>query len=80
MDRNEAHAAAQRIKEYWRARGAEVTTSVYYVPGSKTNDYGEFCIQSDLVNGLPQKRKSKTPDLPPGLPLIRRRPRTGASA
>lgn len=58
LTRAEAEAAAEKINAFWRKRGHEVNARVVKVPVSEF-DCGKatYGIRSDLVNGLPPKRK-----------------------
>ena len=46
---------ARQLREYWLARGYIVNTAVSYV-GVDKNGRAIFQIQTDMVNGLPQRR------------------------
>lgn len=44
---------ADKIKEYWKAKGYIVETTI--IPWVLPSGYTYYLIRSDLVNGLPSK-------------------------
>jgi len=60
LTRDEAERAAAKINAYWAKRGHEVNAHVVKLPvpgfdGGRST----FGIRSDLINGLPPKRKRR---------------------
>ncbi len=53
-DEIESRKLAARIREYWRSQGYDLTTSVEYLSAGRHG--GVWCIRSDLINGIPQRK------------------------
>jgi hypothetical protein len=51
-----AHRLKQRIQEYWRERGYEVSVNLVDAPFVAAMRSGRTDVRSDLRNGMPRKR------------------------
>lgn len=57
FSRDGAHALKLRIEEYWRERGYEVTVVLRDAGFHPAMRSARFDVRSDLVNGLPRRRR-----------------------
>ena len=53
--RDGAQRLAQKIKDYWKARGVDVTTSFDHMDFKPTMRSTSVHVRSDMVNGLPRQ-------------------------
>lgn len=55
LEESGAHFLARKIREFWRAKGYRVITTVRPIGGYGPNRH-DFVVRSDMVNGMPQVR------------------------
>lgn len=60
-----AHELARRIREAWAKIGWEVEVRVERIASEELGDgrsIAHFTVRSDLINGLPQRRRERRPE------------------
>jgi hypothetical protein len=60
MPKDKAYKMAAQIAEFWSRRGAIVKTWVEKEPWTDASKTSNYCVRSDLVNGLPVRCPADT--------------------